>query len=213
MNNEIFESIKKNTGLIAIFTLVVGSALAATNALTKDRIAEEVLKAQSKALNEVVPSHLRSNTLLSSPFTLSPATQQALNLDNDSVGWQASNNNQITAVVVPVTATDGYSGDIDLLVGIDRNLNITGVRVVTHTETPGLGDKIELRKSDWILSFNGTSIQIPSSDWAVKKDGGQFDQFTGATITPRGVVNSVYMALQQAEKNQSIWFGEVSNER
>ncbi len=212
MNNEIVDSIKKNTGLIAIFTIVVGSALALTNTLTKDRIAQEVLKAQSKALNQVVPASLRDNLLLNSPITLGEQAAEALNVDSNAVGWLATLKGKPTAIVIPVTAKDGYSGDIDMLVGIDQDLTITGVRVVTHTETPGLGDKIEIRKSDWILSFNGTPISIAETEWAVKKDGGRFDQFTGATITPRAVVKAVYLAQQQAKQHQAIWFSEDAHE-
>ena len=93
------------------------------------------------------------------------------------------------------TARDGYSGDIRLLVGVDKAGKLAGVRVLNHRETPGLGDKIELKKSDWVLSFNGRSLQDPTPEnWAVTKDGGEFDTFTGATVTPRAVVESVRYA-------------------
>ena len=99
------------------------------------------------------------------------------------------------AAVLEATAPDGYSGAIQLLVGADFNGTVLGTRVTEHHETPGLGDKIELRLSDWITHFAGKKISgADDANWAVKKDGGDFDQFTGATITPRAVVNAVKRA-------------------
>lgn len=207
MSNETLLSIKRNTLIIVSFAAVVGLSLAITYSLTKEQIAEQLAIAQSKALNQVVPKPIRDNVLLNSPFALESQSQVALNLhDNQQQGWRAIKAGIVTAVVVPVNATNGYSGEIQLLVGIASDLSITGVRVVSHTETPGLGDKIELRKSDWVLSFDGKTMSLPVNSWAVKKDGGQFDQFTGATITPRAVVGAVYNALEQAKANQDRWF-------
>jgi electron transport complex protein RnfG len=113
------------------------------------------------------------------------------------------------AVIIPVVAPDGYSGDIDLIVGINSDGTIAGVRVLGHKETPGLGDKAELKKSNWVLGFNGRSLTNPTLDgWAVKKDKGVFDQFTGATITPRAVVAATLRALQFAEANRKTLFGD-----
>lgn len=109
--------------------------------------------------------------------------------------YVARKDGQPVAVVMEVTAPDGYSGAIQLLLATDFNGKVLGTRVTEHHETPGLGDKIERRLSDWITHFAGKTIQSTSdSSWAVKKDGGQFDQFTGATITPRAVVNAVKRA-------------------
>jgi len=100
------------------------------------------------------------------------------------------------ALVIEALAPDGYSGTIRLLVGINIDGSLGGVRVVAHRETPGLGDAIEEERSDWILGFTGKSLQDPPlQKWAVKKDGGAFDQLTGATITPRAVVKAVRQAL------------------
>ena len=99
------------------------------------------------------------------------------------------------AAILEATAPDGYSGAIQLLVGVDFTGTVLGTRVTEHHETPGLGDKIELRLSDWITHFSGKTIATGNdAHWAVKKDGGDFDQFTGATITPRAVVNAVKRA-------------------
>jgi len=102
-----------------------------------------------------------------------------------------------------VIAPDGYSGNISLIVGVNADASVAGVRLLAHQETPGLGDKIDLKKSPWILSFNGKQFTgAIDSEWAVKKDGGQFDQFTGATITPRAVVSAVGRALQFFDLNR-----------
>ena len=103
----------------------------------------------------------------------------------------------------PVRAPDGYSGSIKSIVGVKTDGTIAGVRVISHAETPGLGDKIELKKSPWVLEFNDKSIDNTSAEqWAVKKDKGVFDQFTGATITPRAVINSIYLCLQYFQANK-----------
>ena len=103
-----------------------------------------------------------------------------------------------------LTTNSGYSGAIKSLIGIDKSGNILGVRVIAHAETPGLGDKIELAKSDWILKFNHHSLSdLTAQQWKVKKDGGTFDQFSGATITPRAVVGSVYQGLAFFKQHQT----------
>ena len=105
---------------------------------------------------------------------------------------------------IPATAPDGYSGNIDIITGVYRNGEVAGVRVVSHQETPGLGDKIELKKSDWVLAFNGKSLGAPSYErWTVKKDKGVFDQLTGATITPRAVTKAVRNTLDYYRNNKA----------
>jgi electron transport complex protein RnfG len=106
-----------------------------------------------------------------------------------------------------VIAKDGYSGDISLLLGIDKYGVIQGLRTIEHKETPGLGDKVEHKKSDWVDSFIGKSLaNTPSNDWAVTKDGGVFDAFTGATITPRAVVNAVHQGMLYHQRQQSVLY-------
>jgi len=108
------------------------------------------------------------------------------------------------ATVIPARAPDGYSGAIKLIVGVNVDGSIAGVRVLAHNETPALGDKVDTRKSDWVLSFDGKSIgKPPLESWAVKKDGGEFDQFTGATITPRAVVKKVRDVLEYYQANKA----------
>jgi electron transport complex protein RnfG len=115
--------------------------------------------------------------------------------------YRGRKDGQPVALVLTPVAPDGYSGPIRLLVAVHRDGSLGGVRVLSHKETPGLGDRIEEEKSDWILGFSGRSLQDPApSEWKVKKDGGAFDQFTGATITPRAIVKAVRKTLEYVEK-------------
>jgi electron transport complex protein RnfG len=111
------------------------------------------------------------------------------------------------AAIISTVAPQGYNGNIYLLVAIRYSGKLAGVRVVKHRETPGLGDAIDEKRSDWISSFDNKSLQNPApKDWKVKRDGGVFDQFTGATITPRAVVDAVYKTLQYFEKHRDELF-------
>jgi electron transport complex protein RnfG len=110
--------------------------------------------------------------------------------------YRAYNNNQPAGVIFQTIAPNGYSGNIYILMGVFPDGRVSGVRVIKHAETPGLGDKIEVAKSNWILEFSGRGLRDENrTRWAVKKDNGDFDQFTGATITPRAVVGAVKNAL------------------
>ena len=194
----IERSILKNGGLLTVFALITTGVVVATNLLTKERILEQEQMQRIALLNSVIPTTLYDNELLKSCITVNNT-----NLGEEKSVYIASLKGTATALAIETTAKDGYSGDIDLLVGVDLNGKVLGVRVLKHKETPGLGDKIDLSVSDWILSFNNKtySANIESS-WRVKKDGGQFDQFTGATITPRAVVKNVADTLNWAAQNQ-----------
>lgn len=199
----IFKSMGNNSLLLALFALVTALVLASTDRLTEDRIAESERLAAQKALFEIVPLERHNNDLL---LDLQPIPEKywlSLGLDNGGDVHIARLNDQPVAAIVPSITTDGYSGDIAMIVGINFDGTVAGVRVVEHKETPGLGDKIELRKSDWILSFNGRSLNNPEqSKWNVKKDRGEFDQFTGATITPRAVIHQIAKTLEYFEKDK-----------
>ena len=112
------------------------------------------------------------------------------------------------ALLLNVVAPDGYGGPIHLLVAVDAQGRVLGVRVLEHHETPGLGDPIDERRSDWIRGFDGRSLtDPPTARWQVRRDGGEFEQFTGATITPRAVVRAVHRALEYVERHQDVLFG------
>ncbi|MFA6014460.1 MAG: electron transport complex subunit RsxG [Gallionellaceae bacterium] len=127
----------------------------------------------------------------------------------DVTVYRARHADKVDAVVYRVTGR-GYAGAIVCVMGVSREGKILGVRVLKHAETPGLGDKIEPAKNKWIFSFDGKYIGNPPLEkWAVKKDGGDFDQFAGATITPRGVVNAVKAGLEFFEKERSTLLDEA----
>ena len=181
---------------------VIGTALVAlTFVNTEQRIADNELQALLRSLHELVPPRLHDNDI--SADTLTIQDPELLGTSKPVTVYQARKYGQPVAVILAPTAPDGYSGDIKLLVAIDQYGLLMGVRVVNHRETPGLGDSIDSERSDWIESFNGYSYDNPGSlGWRVEKDGGIFDQFTGATITPRAVVKAVHKALEYFEAHK-----------
>ena len=201
------KSMTRNSLLLALFAVATGLLLAGSYLMTKERIAAEIRKAEEKALLQVVPRERHDNSMLDDTLPVGPATAK-LGLREDKRIYLAKSAGEVVAAIIPVTARDGYSGDIQLIVGVNADGTVAGVRALTHKETPGLGDKVDLAKSDWLLGFNGRSLDNPAADgWAVKKDGGVFDAFTGATITPRAVVGATRRALEYARENSAALYG------
>lgn len=174
---------------------VIGSGLVAfTFDSTAERIADNQRKALLKSLNELVPSNRYDNDIFAD--TLYADSSELLGSDEPVPVYRARKNGWPVAAVLATVAPDGYNGTIRLLVAVNLDGTLAGVRVVQHRETPGLGDSIEAERSDWIQGFRGKSLTDPAKKgWKVKRDGGTFDQFTGATITPRAVVKAVHKAL------------------
>ncbi|MDO6685944.1 MULTISPECIES: RnfABCDGE type electron transport complex subunit G [unclassified Agarivorans] len=191
INSSIYQS------LSLAFAVGISSALLlGLNIITEPAIAQRVNEDKLAAIDLVMPQQHYSNSLL--------ATEQSFSIDDRTYTvYNALDKQQQASGYVVQLSAKGYAGPINLLVGVNAELSITGVRVLNHSETPGLGDKIELAKNPWILSFNDKSLaNTTSKGWAVKKDGGEFDQFTGATITPRAVVNAVHQALLDLNTKQ-----------
>ena len=191
----LFGSIRGNGLRLGVFALTCTAVIAGTAALTEQRIAEQQRQAQLKALYQIVPADAHDNDLL--------ADQRQLKIEElghrePRSFYLARRDEQATTLIYPATARDGYSGDIDFIVGINlADGSVAGVRVLQHRETPGLGDKIDARKSDWINDFAGKRLGSPPLEqWTVSKDGGVFDAFTGATITPRAVTVSIANTLR-----------------
>jgi Na+-translocating ferredoxin:NAD+ oxidoreductase subunit G len=202
------QSITRNSVLLALFALGTTTLIAGTYLLTKDDIALQMRQAQEAALLQIIPRARHDNSMLDDTVAVGPQ-DAGLGLREEKRIYRARQNGKVVAIIIPVVAPDGYSGDIELLVGVNREGTIAGVRAIRQQETPGLGDKVDIKKSDWILSFNGRSLANPTLDgWAVKQDKGVFDQFTGATITPRAVVAASRRALQFAAANRVILFGD-----
>ncbi len=189
------QSITRNGVLLGLFAVATTAVIAGTYLGTRDTIKANIRAAEERALLEIVPRQRHDNSMLEDTVPVSDET--LLGLREEKVIYRARQQGDIVAVIVPATARDGYTGDIDLIVGINRDGSIAGVRVLQHRETPGLGDAVDRKKSDWVEGFVGKSLLSPKAEqWAVKKDGGVFDQFTGATITPRAVTGAVHRALQ-----------------
>ncbi|QOL24310.1 electron transport complex subunit RsxG [Thalassotalea sp. LPB0316] len=190
------QAINKNAQLLALFAIVCTLVVGLISELTKPTIAKQEQAQLLKTLHAIIDESAINNdlyqdcTVISDPLLGSGKSQTA---------YLGRFDNKPIAAAITTTAPDGYNGKIFLLVGFSYDGKITGVRTLKHNETPGLGDKIELKRSDWIKSFDGKRIEKASdSRWNVKKDGGMFDQFTGATITPRAVVKAV--------KNTNLYF-------
>lgn len=181
--------------LLGLFAIVATTLVAFTEQNTREQIRENERQALLDGINALIPHNEYDNTILQDTLTL-PANEM-LGTEEPSTVFRARKNGAPVAAVFTAVAPNGYSGKIKMLVGIYTDGSLAGVRVINHKETPGLGDKIDEKRTDWILQFEGLSLETPTSaKWKVKKDGGEFDQFTGATITPRAVVGAVKHALE-----------------
>ncbi|WP_373942650.1 electron transport complex subunit RsxG [Vibrio chagasii] len=205
----MLNAIKKNGLVLAIFACASTGLVAVTHYLTKDQIKQQEQAQLLSVLNQVIPHDLHDNELFSS-CTLVQAEE--LGTEKAMPAYIAKINGEPSAIAIEAIAPDGYNGAIKVIVGMKIDGTILGTRVLSHQETPGLGDKIDLRVSDWILSFSGKQVTDSNLDrWKVRKDGGDFDQFTGATITPRAVVKSVKQAVQYVNQNNQALLAQPLN--
>ena len=188
--------------ILAFFGALMTGMTAIVNLLTKPTIEHQALLQQKTLFDQVIPASVYDNNLQDECYNV---TDESLGTATPPRMYLARKAGKPVAAVVETTAPDGYSGAIQLLVAADFNGKVYGSRVLEQHETPGLGDKIEVRISDWIKHFaNQTVNGAADARWAVKKDGGMFDQFTGATITPRAVVRSV--------KRTALFIGTVPSQ-
>ncbi len=191
---------------VIIASLILGIFAVAGTALvsfayeqTSDRIKENQRIALLRQLSRLVPQNLIDNDIVNDNVIVNAPGQLGRPASKVYIGRRK---NQPVAAVFESSTQRGYNGQIDLLVAVMQDGSLAGVRIVSHRETPGLGDKIDENRSNWILSFTGKSLTNPdTAHWKVKRDGGEFDQFTGATITPRAVVEAV--------KNTLVYFNEM----
>ncbi len=198
--SNLLSSISNNALLLGVFSLICTALIALTFLSTEEKIDIQKKNAALKALLEIVPEDQHDNDLLQDKIVF---FEKNLGHRKEQLLFLAKKDNKPSVLIYPVTARDGYSGDIDFIIGINiNNSSIAGIRIINHKETPGLGDKVELRKSDWVLSFNDKSLKNPTPlYWKVKKEGGEFDAFTGATITPRAIINATKKLLDFHEEN------------
>jgi electron transport complex protein RnfG len=194
------------TGLtLAAIGAICTTLVAATYQVTKDRIA-----ANDKALLEQSLAPALSGTFYDSGVTESRLVLQPphdLPGNDPAVIYRVFAAEKPVAALFAVTARDGFSGPIRVLVGIEYDGTVTGVRILQHRETPGLGDKIESTRSDWVFQFDGRSLGDPAvMGWAIREDGGEFDQLTGASITPRAVTKAIRDTLLYFDANRDEIF-------
>lgn len=202
---ELPKSMARSAIVLGIFAIVATALVAFTNNATKQRVDDAKRDYTLKKLNELIPPSMHDNALDQDKVLVKDAL---LDKNSQVPIYRAKKDGQTVAVIIQCVAPDGYSGRITLLVGIRHDGELIGVRVTEHKETPGLGDAIETNKSDWINIFKNRSLQSPTeTHWRVRRDGGEFDQITSATITSRAVVKATYNALRYFEQNQSMLLG------
>lgn len=173
------------------FSFVFGLLLALTNMLTAEDIVLRSQEDRQNSIGQVIPPDLYDNN----------PVHDALVVDEKTI-YRGIKAGKVTGLAYEISGR-GYGGEIKLMLGIDTQGKILGIRLLAHQETPGLGDKINEKKTDWILKFTGKSLADPPAEkWKVQKDGGVFDQFAGATVTPRAVVGAIRAGLDFFSANQ-----------
>lgn len=183
--------------ILGAFCLGFGVVLAATDMVTSAPIAQRALEDKQNALSKVIPPGIHDNNPVTETLVIPGHDGKDLTV------YRATKGGKVTGVAYQIEGS-GYAGEMRLMLAVDAEGKVLGVRALAHKETPGLGDKIEVAKTDWITRFTGLSLGNPAADkWKVKKDGGVFDQFSGATITPRGVVAAIRHGLEFFAENKS----------
>ncbi|CAK0753464.1 SoxR (2Fe-2S) reducing system protein RsxG [Gammaproteobacteria bacterium] len=176
--------------VLGSFSFFFGALLAITNSMTAEDILLRAREDRQNSVSQVIPPNLYDNNPVTDSIILKDTAGQ------DITVYRALKNGKVTGLAYEIHGS-GYSGEVKLMMGVDIEGKVLGVRVISHQETPGLGDRINEKKTDWILHFTGLSLgNPPIEQWKVKKDGGKFDQFSGATITPRAVVGAVRGGLE-----------------
>ena len=187
----------KHGVILGLFCLGFGLILAITNEITLDGISARAVEDKQNSLSQVLPDELHDNNPVTDTVVVKNAEGKELTV------FRARKDGKVTGVAYEIFGT-GYAGEIKLMMGIAADGKVLGVRVLAHKETPGLGDKIEAKKGPWIERFTGLSMGNPPLErWKVKKDGGDFDQFAGATITPRGVMVAIRGGLEFFAENKT----------
>lgn len=203
--NALMRQMLISASLLGLFAVLGTGMVAVTHEATAERIAANHRARLLRSLHLLVTPDMHDNDLINDMITVTDP--EWLSSDDPVRVWRARKQGKPVAVIINSVAPDGYNGRIELLVAIRADGTLLGVRVVGHQETPGLGDAIDASKSDWVHEFDNRSLNNPDKKgWKVKRDGGVFDQFTGATITPRAVVKAVYRTLVYFEKHHDELF-------
>lgn len=202
---EVLRTMLIGGALLAMFAAIGVAIVSYTWNQTRPRIQENERNVLVRTLNDVLPVEHYNNDLIGDAVVVED--RELLGTPSPVTVYRAYRDDQPVAALFTSVAPDGYSGEIHLLIGVMADGTISGVRVLAHRETPGLGDFIEIERSDWIRHFSGKSLDNPPPQrWRVKRDGGAFDQVTGATITPRAVVRAVRNTLIYFEQHRDDLF-------
>lgn len=204
-NSPMFKHALKTAITMIAFAFVGTSLLAFVFQITRAPIEASEKEARLALFKQILPENAYDNELLKETVQIAP--NELLGNRQVTTANIAKLNHKTAGVILEAVAHDGYSGDIKLLIAIRADGSISGVRVLAHKETPGLGDYIDITHGNWIKLFNDESVnKTPAEKWQVKKDGGKFDYMVGATITPRAVVKAVLKAVQFYEMNKQSLF-------
>ncbi|HEU4616459.1 MAG TPA: electron transport complex subunit RsxG [Gammaproteobacteria bacterium] len=199
----------KTLVLVAVVATGAAFIVTASHEFSKDRIAANERARVLASLETVLDPRLRRRGLV--PTRITATDPDLLGSDKPIDVFVVTEGGRPEAAILASVAPDGYNGPIHLLVGLSAGGTVTGVRVLSHSETPGLGDRIESGKSSWIEQFDGKSLASPPVEkWAVRKDGGDFDALTGATVTPRAVVKAVKNTLIYFSRHRDELFAEAA---
>ncbi|NTS78455.1 electron transport complex subunit RsxG [Catenovulum sp. SM1970] len=202
----MIKQVKKSSLVLAAFALASTALVTLVHIFTAPKIAEQQALAQIKVLDEIIDRESYNNDLANDCVITSDENGKAIKV------FRARKDGIPVAIATEVIVLDGYNGRMDLILALDINSKVLGTRTTFHQETPGLGDKIEIKRSDWITKFNDNEVNgEDDSRWAVRKDGGMFDQFTGATITPRAIVKGLKRTILWHQQEQGNLFDLTSN--
>ena len=194
-------NIIRSAMVLALFAVCGTLLVAITYELTREQIAENERLSLLKSLTQLLPAESYNNSLLDDKFLIE--ADSLLGTTDSTYAYPAKVDGDSHTILLTPDSQEGYTGTINILLAINIDGTVVGVRVLSHRETPGLGDLIEERRSNWIHTFAGRSLEsLTTKEWQVKKDGGVFDQFTGATITPRAIVKAVHRSLLYFQKNR-----------
>lgn len=190
---------------LAVIAAICASLVALTWQLTAERIEVNEKEWLARSLQPALAGLFFDSPVTESMITI-PAPHELPGTE-DAIIYRVYSGEDPVAALFVVSARDGYAGPIRFLVGVAMDGTVTGVRVLRHRETPGMGDQIEIHKSDWVLQFDGHSLRDPEPRyWAIKADGGQFDQLTGASVTPRAIIRAIRVTLTYFDNNRDAIF-------
>ena len=205
------QTIIKTGATLAVIAAICTTLVAATYQLTRERIVANEKALLEQALQPALAGIFYEGGVSESRLVMLPPHDLPGN--DRALIYRVYAQGKPVAALFAVTARDGFSGLIRILVGVEFDGTITGVRILQHRETPGLGDKIESARSDWIFQFDGRSMGNPEvTGWAIRNDGGEFDQLTGASVTPRAVIGAIRDTLLYFDAHRDEMFAAESTE-